>query len=936
MTRDGARPLLSPLAWTLYIALPVAGWGWLDGLPLGWVEAAAIALVWWTWAGDRRLPGGAALAGLAVAKIAFGAVLVSGGFTARYYANDAWMPPVEPSTEFRRSDITRVDERLAFGGPDQPDLPLHFLNSIRFNYYQSTEPQREQLAYSAVWDGFIRGDNAAHSFYLAAPDGARGDLTIDGRPAIALPSRGAGPSDPPEQTGDMTLATGWHSIAVRISAPYGSGRQLEAGEVVDGVRHPFDGTRVRAAPVSTTRLFVDAGIRWLARGIDLVVLSSLGLLVVMGATKAWRAIRIGRLLWLAAIAEAVLFALPHFGRATMLTGGDDWLMYEHLARAIVTDPLLQQPGLGAGQGGPLYFQVLYPYFIALTHLAFGDGIFGVVLVQRLLLAASVGWAAAITTRLFGEKIGWIAIVGGAFVLYAKAHRWSAVLLGESLFMPLLVCWTWLLVRTATEPPAWPRLVLTGVIGGTATLVRSTLVLALPLVMPVWTASLRTRRLRSVVIVIASTFAVLGLLTARTWIVSRTIVVLPSSGGVALSVGNAPSSPLAPEPPERAEFYERLKLSAPTRAVVEFAAQDPAAFLANLGRKALYAAGLFALSGIEAVGTSVPAISLVYVGMWAAALAGIYRLTRSPAHPPWAVVALPGVVAFSHVAAVVAVLPNQYGDRLILPLYPLLIPYAAYGVDPLVSLVRRTISPMAPWLMAALALAIFLPATDRASDLVIVLVIVATLMALASGGKWSSTAWLFVAFALTHIGDRDFGHYLLLPMTVFAVARLAAAHVTRRMILAALLMGPLFGASIGGRTVMTDATDPAGWARGIAGQLDDARRDLVSVTGGSAEARQDLMEDTRDVARDIARPFVDVASVLTNNFAGFSMLCLLAIVMHLVGRGPIYVVDGVVLVALTLSLIGPTPPVWDGNGYSLAALAILFGLADATRVNATAP
>jgi len=251
-------------------------------------------------------------------------------------------------------------------------------------------------------------------------------------------------------------------------------------------------------------------------------------------------------------------------------------------------------------------------------------------------------------------------------------------------------------------------------------------------------------------------------------------------------------------------------------------------------------------------------------------------------------------------------------------------------------VQAGILHLTPWVLGALTLAVFLPESDRVSDAVILLTIAATLMALASGGRWGWTGWLFVTLALTRIGDADFRHYLVLPMAVFAVARLASAPATRRIILAGLLVGPLVGASVGNRTIMTDARDPAGWAQGIAGQLDDLRRGLASVTAGDADARQDVTEDLRDVVRDIARPFVDVASVMTNHFDGFSMLCLLAIGMHLVRRVPIYVVDGVVLVALTLSILGPAPAAWDGTGYSLAALAMLFGLTDAKRVNASVP
>ena len=526
MTTDTLRRFTPPLAWSLYIALPAAGWGWLDGLPIGWLEAVAIALVWWMWAASRRIPAGRALVALIVVKVLVGALLAPGGFTARYYANDSWSPPVERSLEFRSSDITRHDERLAFGGDDQPGLPLHFLNDLRFNFYQPTEPRRDQLAYSVVWEGWIDADAAREqTFYLATSDGVRGEIAIDGRPVIPL-------SDTPERTGALTLSRGWHAVTVRVGAPNGSDRRVEAGEIVGRERRPFDDRRVFRNEVGAARLAIAGVARWIASGLDLIVLSWLAALVVIGARQAWREARVGRLLWLAVIVEALLFALPYASRPVVLSGGDDWLMYEHLARAIAFgDLLLREPGLGAGQGTPFYFQALYPYFVAFTHLLFGDGIFGVAFAQRLLLGAATGWIAATATRLFGERTGWIALGIGGLLMYAKGGPWARVLLAEPLFTPLLAWWAWLLVRTATEAPRWPRLVLTGVIGGLGTLIRSTLFLALPVVLLLWSASVRPRRARATIVLVVSLVAVLGMMMFRTWTVTGTIGGLaPSTGG----------------------------------------------------------------------------------------------------------------------------------------------------------------------------------------------------------------------------------------------------------------------------------------------------------------------------------------------------------------------------------------------------------------------
>src|SRR5687767_8127894 len=202
--------LLVPIIWTAYIAIPVSGWGWLDGVPLRPLEAAAVAFIWWVWAARRTLPGTRTLAVLAVMKILLGAVLVDRGFDARYYANDSWAAPMERSTEYRTAPFTRRDARLRFGvGP--PDLPLYFFNDHRrFNFYRPSDPQRQLLGYSATWTGFLRVDRPiTTTFYMAAADAASGGLSVDGREVVTI--------DPgSDRSGSATLDTGWHELRVSI------------------------------------------------------------------------------------------------------------------------------------------------------------------------------------------------------------------------------------------------------------------------------------------------------------------------------------------------------------------------------------------------------------------------------------------------------------------------------------------------------------------------------------------------------------------------------------------------------------------------------------------------------------------------------------------------------------------------------------------------
>lgn len=666
-------------------------------MPFGWLEAAALALVWWTWAAGRRLPGTRVLVVLALAKLALGGVFVDRGFAARYYANDAWTPPAERSIEFRGEPFTRRDERLAFGTGAARDLPLYFFNNVQWNYYQPSEPRRDRLAYSAEWSGFLRADAASTdtTFYVDSGPGISIELSIADRTII-----GSDPDSPP--VASVRLDPGWHALTIRARAPYGASRTIEAGEIVDGTRRPFDGRRVLLSPAGAVRRAIDAALRWTTRLVDAAMLSWLGLLVLLCARDAARDRRLGRLLWLGAIAEALWYAAPHLGRLTILSGGNDWLMYEHLSRAIALgDPLLREPGPGAGQGGPFYFQPFYPYFLAVTHLSFGDDLFGAVLVQRLLLVAAIAWAASTTKHLFGARAGWIAVIGGGIVLYAKGGRWTDVLLSEALFMPLPVGWTAMLVALAAGQPSWPRAATAGVVGGIATLTRSTLLMGWPPVLLLWWASLRSHRGRLLPALLLTMLAVVGLATLRNWVVADRFVPVATSFGINLYLGNQPTRPLDPAPPGRLLMYERLGLEPNVRTVAEFAIQAPGDLARGLGNKALYTVGFFGWSGLDGgIG-----ISWLYVGMWVFAIGGAIRILATSSAPWGPAVWIPAAGALSHFAAVVLVFPHGYTDRLIVPLYPLLIPYAAYAVQPMLPIFVRVAASLRAvprmWRMSAL-------------------------------------------------------------------------------------------------------------------------------------------------------------------------------------------------------------------------------------------
>ena len=932
------RQAAAPIAWSTFIAIPASGWGRLDGMPLGPFEAAAIALVWWIWAAGKALPGTPILVALVVAKVAVGALFLDRGFEARYYANESWTAPFESSTAYPDSTFTRLDERLAFSADRPPSLPLYFFNdNRRFNFYGPEQPRREALGFSATWDGYLYVERrqASATFYVEADEASFGELSIDGRP-IVLFNRG------PERTGTAALEPGWHAVSVRLSAPYGAGRRIAAGEIVGGTPQPFDGRRVLPAPVEPARLAVDAALGMGTLAIDWGVLAWLGWLALVSARDAVREARIGRLLWLAAGLEALRYAGRYWGQAVMLGGGDDFLTYETYARAILLEDLVR-----AGQDGPFYMQPLYPYAVALTHAVFGEDLFGIVLVQRLLVAATIGWAGAIAARLFGATAGWAGVAFGALLLYDKLGRWSNVLLAEPLFTPLLVAWTWILIRIATEAHSSPRVLLGGIVGGLATLMRSTLLLAWPVTLPLWWISLRRQRTRTVTILVLVMLALVGTATLRNWVISRQFVLVASSFSINLSLGNQPPRPLAPPPPGRSALYERFGLDGNTRGVAEYALQEPQAFIKGLGRKALYSLGFYEMSGLgNGEGTA-----WLYVLTWALALAGLGRVRRASPALPAGVLWLPLAGALVHLAAVVLIFPYGYSDRLIVPLYPLLIPYAAVALEPSARWAQ-------PYALAALgALSTLGAAAQRrlASNAPVL----SGLRARALPVITQPRNWPYLAYSAAVIlgldwrpdesDTLDVPAALLLPAVALAVARLTRADSAHRLAGGTIWAAALVHVATGGSRSADALHDPLFWgvvsvvALGLSlvtGRWPAASTGGAVVAGACAMVAI-LLPRLPGFGSGLLDPSLMAAgasiNVLVQQFGIAGLVCLLWLWVQAIVAGGrrgvtatrvVAATGSALAVALLMVAAGAVPGTGGAMRLALLVLGLLLGLAEA--------
>jgi hypothetical protein len=655
----------------------------VHGIPAGPVETVGLLLVLWIAAHRVRLTGAWVAAGVAVAASVATATLPGDrGLNARYYATAAAGGAHERSTENHDRGFTRVDRRLAFARGTH-DFPLAFFNDhTRFNFMRMGDPDRRYLEFAVAWTGWWHAAGGPHTVFLHAPK-ASAQLSIDTTPVLT--------SDPAssDQSTTITLAEGWHRLHITFSSPYGAPREFAIGEVRDGRQVPFGAGAVRTDRIDRPRVIV-------ARVLDVTKLAAdlLAFAWLVGVSFLLLLRRIGEVwqrhgpvhdsviaLFVAAGAvESLRFAWPWADRLRIMAAGDDTMVYEGYARDILLNGILMNGGAPPGQGEPFYYQAFYPYFLAATHAVFGEGFFGAIFLQRFLVVVSAVMLTRIAMRLAGDSVRPFALIVSALFGWWKIAPISADMLNESLYVPLLCAWTLSLLETcrAPSPGSAAR---AGLLGGLAAITRSTAMLAWVPVWPVFFKAIDGTRRRTAVmtIMIACSLAVFSLIAIRNWIVSHTFAPTSTEFGITLLGGNPPPAGLVIDSTPRKAVYERLGIGGHTQEVIEYAIAAPGAFTANMLRKAAFALGFYEP---YAPGWG---YSPVYISTWIAAAAGIVLLWRRGGER-WAML-LPLLIAATQYAALVVVYPK--GERLILPIHTMLVPYASVAVEEMWTRARRS-------------------------------------------------------------------------------------------------------------------------------------------------------------------------------------------------------------------------------------------------------
>ena len=357
----------------------------------------------------------------------------------------------------------------------------------------------------------------------------------------------------------------------------------------------------------------------------------------------------------------------------VLNGGDDTLTYEGYARDILLNGILMNGGLPPGQGEPFYYQAGYPYFLAAAHALFGESMFGPVLLQRLLAAVAMWKVVEMAVAWTSQRIWVVALPIAVSFMAWKFWPIAAQPLNESIYVPLLLASTVALIHVCTGPTR-RRALAAGLLSGLATVTRSTALIAWAVVWPACWLSQKGQPRRNMVmaVLVASMLSVFSLIAIRNWLVADVFAPMPTELGITLRGGNEVPPDVTIDLTARSAMYQRFNVNEHTATVIEYAITAPGRFAQNLGRKALFALGFYEP---YAPGWG---YSPVYIAVWTSAVAGLFLLLRVP-KPQTALeervpYLIPAMIALTQFMAVVIVYPK--GERLIVPIYSLLLPYSA--------------------------------------------------------------------------------------------------------------------------------------------------------------------------------------------------------------------------------------------------------------------
>lgn len=633
----------------LYLLMPSAGASPLGSWPLTPPGAAALVVAAGVaflaakvptrmWSLYRVM---ACIVLLVAARPVLATLAADGGWLARYYVNDSWSGEPEWSSEFRRSDATRIDRTLAF---EAGTLPIHFLNGASF---PDGNDREISLPLTVEWAGvFASADGTPVDVEVAA----NGDLVvlIDGieiassaQPAFAR----------------ATVSAGVHAAVVRYRKPPGTIPMLSVT-----LRDSQTGKELEVFPPGVeprSRPAVDT----LAVIADVLALLVLLAVVTMTLLAVWRSTyrvpaMVATIVMTGLGVQGYFTALPYASRFQTLTAGDDWLGFESRARDVIENGLLMTLGKPLGEGVAYFYHPFYSYVLAAVHLLAGEALFAPVFVHFLILAitALVLWSFA--SILFGRVAATCGLAALIAVFELDFVRYYTItLLSENLYvLTVTMCLVAFGVWARTQRTA--ALIQAGLWGGISAVTRPAMMMFfIPALFTAGAIALRHRRrqwaLIAPAVVGASWLAVVLPFTLRNWIVARKLVLISDSLGGTFIVHNVPSGT---DPQTYLTGYAG-GIFGSIAVLLRIAIEQPAAFVALQVQKLGFTLGMVHWFGDYRPHPELVAITLLYFVMLV--LSG--RL-RSP--ELWPV----HVFVAAHWASMALTSPWNYGYRLILPPY----------------------------------------------------------------------------------------------------------------------------------------------------------------------------------------------------------------------------------------------------------------------------
>jgi dolichyl-phosphate-mannose-protein mannosyltransferase len=637
---------------------------WFGGLPLDGPSLGVLVVVGVVLAliRPRRVERGqlsflaAAAAALILVKAAIAMATPVGGWKAEYFANAVLQPPQRQSTDFPGFDGTRIDRELAF---HDDTFPVFFFNENTFNRGIRREVSEP---FSVRWTGYLP---AASSGRVTLTARGSATLAIDGVKAIEITSA----RDPESASTAVTQAAGSTPRRVEVTyvKPPDTDGRLEMS-IEDGQGRVFRGAPLVAAEASTsgtrswTRIAA-IGVHLAGLALFAFVLTPLRLREPVSHASPGIS---DRLLY---SAMTVLFAAQGFWKAVpfrdrfvSLSSGDDWLQYEASAREILTGGLLMTYGKPPGQGDAYFYYPFYSYFLAFVHRLTGEDLYGIVVVQFLVLLLATILIHRLTRRLFGAEAALLAV--GLLVAVeqmAFVRYYTVTLLAENLFFLTVAATVYALTRFVQTGHAL-SLVVAGLCGGVSAITKPSIMLMLPpAIVLVAIAGRRRRWSWSASAIHAFGFAaawgaVVSLTLLRNYVVSGQPVLITTGQQWSFVLHNLPSTVNVTR-----EYHDSMdNLGGGYTATVILLARliwnYPADVLGTMAVKVGFSLGM-----VHWLGSKVhPELLLLTAGYLSSIVLfpAARQIATWPAH----------LFVATHLVTMVLTMPSIYGYRLILPMY----------------------------------------------------------------------------------------------------------------------------------------------------------------------------------------------------------------------------------------------------------------------------